>query len=52
MDSSSNNKPLLNGIKGKIQQLNDEYYLLKALQGSEIAPKDMDERQMEHHEAR
>ena len=52
MESTSKKNPLLNGIKGKLQQFNDEYYLLKARQGSELAPKARDERQMEGHEAR
>ena len=38
-------------MKGKLQQFNDEYYLLKALQGSQLAPKARDERQREDHEA-
>ena len=44
MESTSKKNPLLNGIKGKLQQFNDEYYLLKALQGLELTPKARDER--------
>lgn len=50
MESTSKKKPLLDGIKGKLQQFNDEYYLLKAPQGSGLTPKAMDERQREDHE--